>query len=49
MYIGINQNRGKAIYEEDAFVYALEKVICDDYERQEFIEWFFSGDWIKED
>lgn len=35
--------------EENAYSYALERISQDDELRQEFVEWFYSGNWIKED
>lgn len=35
--------------EEDAFDYALERISLDEDLKQEFVEWFYSGNWIKED
>lgn len=35
--------------EEDAYDYALERISLDEESKQEFVEWFYSGNWIKED
>lgn len=35
--------------EEDAYDYAMERVSQDEDLKQEFVEWFYSGNWIKED
>lgn len=36
--------------EEDAFGYALERVSQGTAQEQwEFVEWFYSGNWIKEE
>lgn len=37
--------------EKDAYEYALERLSQDEEERQEFVEWFYSRNWIwfKED
>ena len=35
--------------EEDAFEYALERISQDENEKREFIDWFYSGNWVKED
>lgn len=35
--------------EEDAYEYALERLSQDEKEREEFVDWFYSGNWIKED
>lgn len=69
-YEGICSERGKIVYEEEAFEYALaemskeenqedykrcsgedfdESLLDDEGERKEFVEWFFSGNWIRED
>ena len=39
---------GIFVPEEDAFEYALERVSLDEEEKQEFVDWFYSGNWIKE-
>ncbi len=48
-YIGVLSNRGKEVIEEDAFDYALEQIKNNPEEKKEFIEWFYSGNWIKKD
>lgn len=41
---------GKFVPEEDAYSYALEMVSDGtEKDKKEFVEWFFSGNWIKED
>lgn len=40
---------GIFVPEEDAYEYALERVSQDEDLKQEFVEWFYSGNWIKED
>ena len=35
--------------DEDAFDYALECISQDENEKREFIDWFYSENWIKED
>lgn len=48
-YIGIGSEQGKVIPAEKAFEYALERVKNGtDYEKQEFVEWFYSGDFYYE-
>lgn len=32
---------------EDAYVYALECVLNSEEDKKEFIEWFYSGNWVK--
>ena len=39
---------GIFVPEEDAFEYALEQISLDEEEKQDFVEWFYSGNWIKE-
>lgn len=34
--------------EEDAYDYALERISQDEDLKQEFVEWFYSGNWVKE-
>lgn len=44
---------GIFVSEEDAYDYAMERVSQDEDLEQEFketvVEWFYSGNWIKED
>lgn len=37
---------GIFVPEEDAYKYALERVSLDEELKQEFVEWFYSGNWI---
>ena len=40
---------GNFVPEEDAFNYALERCINGtDKFKQEFVDWFYSGNWVKE-
>lgn len=54
MYIGIGPEEGVFVEEERAYEYALERSLHgtaqDQQDFREFlIEWFYSGNWIKED
>ncbi len=41
---------GLFVPEEDAFLYALERIRgATEEEKQEFVEWFYSGNWVHED
>ena len=40
VYKGIGPERGKRIREEDAFMYAMERVTTDPADMKEFIEYF---------
>lgn len=40
---------GIFVPEEDAYEYALERISLDDDLKKEFVEWFYSGNWVKED
>lgn len=46
-YKGICSERGITVPEDMALEYALSRVLEDENQKQEFLEWFFSGDWIK--
>ena len=48
-YIGIGVNNGKRIEKEEAFDYALEQIQNNEEEKADFIAWFYSGSWYKED
>lgn len=37
------------VREEDSFSYALERISQDEELKKEFVEWFYSENWIKED
>jgi len=39
---------GIFVAEEDAYDYAMERISLDEAEKKEFVEWFYSGNWIKE-
>lgn len=47
MYVGIGDKRGQTVAEDEAFDYALEDVTHNDKTREEFVEWYFSGNWVK--
>lgn len=41
---------GVFVSEEDAYDYAIERIShSTDEKKQEFVEWFYSGNWIKEE
>ena len=41
---------GIFVPEEDAYNYAMERISQDEEEKKEFVEWFYSGNFIfKED
>lgn len=40
---------GIFVPKEDAYEYALKRVSLDEDLKKEFVEWFCSGNWIKED
>lgn len=40
---------GIFVSKEDAYAYALESLSLDENLQEEFVEWFYSGNWIKED
>lgn len=46
-YKGIFTEKGINIPEEHCFEYALDRVTKNKADRNEFIEWFYSGNWIK--
>ena len=53
-YTGIGPEYGKVVDEEQAFDYALERCLHGTIQDQEdfreiLVEWFYSGNWIKED
>ena len=53
MYIGIGPEQDAVVSEEQAFDYSLERCLHGTpQDQQDFrellIEWFYSGNWIKE-
>ena len=49
-YVGIMNNTGLIVPEEEAFEYAKNHLDeMNERDKQEFVEWFFSGDFIKEE
>lgn len=49
MYVGICENRGKTVSDTHALGYAVNQIMTDEKEQKEFLEWFYSGNWIKEE
>lgn len=54
MYIGIGPEKDAVVEEEQAFDYALERSLHGTPEdqrefREMLVEWFYSGNWKKED
>lgn len=53
-YIGIGPERGNYVPEDKAFTYALEHGLHGTKDevnefREVLIDWYFSGNWIKEE
>lgn len=49
-YIGIGPERGKIVSAVDAYDYAKEHLDdMPELDRQKFVEFFFSGNWVKEE
>lgn len=50
MFVGIaGQEKGICVNECDAYSYALERMEEDKELQEEFIEYFYSGNWIREE
>lgn len=54
MYRGIGTEEGNIVEEDQAFDYAFERCTKGTLEEQKefremLVEWYYSGDWIKED
>jgi len=48
--VGIFNEKGIVVDEDNAFRYALERIAQGKpEEQQEFVEWFYSGNWVKEE
>lgn len=49
-YKGIGPNRGKIVPKDEAFDFAITALASDHVGiKKEFVEWYFSGDWIETD
>ena len=48
-YVGICKEYGICVDEDDAFLYAICRILSSDAEQKEFVEWYYSGNWIKEE
>ena len=48
-YFGICKERGNIVKKEYCFGYAINRILNDETEKKEFIEWFYSGNWLKID
>lgn len=53
-YAGIGPEEGKYVRQDQAFEYALERCLYGAEEevkefREMLVEWYFSGNWIKEE
>lgn len=49
MYKGIFKEEGNFVEDEAAFYYALQRIIQGTKkDKAEFIEWFYSGNWLYE-
>lgn len=46
-YKGICTERGKTVEEEYAFGYALSRILNSKTEENEFVDWYYSGNWLK--
>lgn len=46
-YIGICKERGIRVKDEFCLAYAVDRVLTNKNDQKEFIEWFYSGNWIK--
>ncbi len=50
MYEGVGPEKDTVVGEDAAFAYAIERIRnADKIEKEEFVEWYFSGNWIKEE
>lgn len=50
VYEGIGPEKDTVVGEDAAFSYAMERIRnADKAEQEEFVEWYFSGNWIKKE
>lgn len=49
-WIGVGPESGTFVSEDKAFAYALERCAnAGKEEKQEFVEWYYSGNWVREE
>lgn len=49
-YIGFGPEYGRSVRQDEAVEYALWRITTGDEKLQaEFVEWFYSGNWIAEE
>lgn len=48
-FIGIGKEEGNFIENEHALGYALSRILSKEDEKEEFLEWYYSGNWIERD
>lgn len=46
-YEGIGIEHGNFVPAESAYQYALERMQADEEVKQEFVDWFYSGNWCE--
>lgn len=44
-YLGIGPEERIFVPKEDAFEYALRRMLKSPEDQKEFVEWYFSGNW----
>lgn len=44
-----DMDNGVFVPAEDGYEYALERISLDEELKQEFVEWFYSGNWVREE
>lgn len=46
-YKGVCREAGKEVDAKYAFGYALSRILKNKNEQQEFVEWYYSGNWVE--
>ena len=46
-YKGVCKEYGKSVKAEHAFGYALSRILQSKEEEEEFVDWYYSGNWVK--
>lgn len=46
-YKGILSEKGMDVQEKDALLFAIWRILCNEKDKGEFVEWFFSGNWVE--
>lgn len=49
VYKGVCINKGKTVEQDEAYVTALIDLLNNEELQKEFVEWYYSGNWVEEE